>query len=233
VIQLSHARRQYGGRGGITDVSLTVPRGSIYVLSGANGAGKTTAISVLAGLLFAETGALTWNGAAMRLDRFGPREGLGFVPDTPILDADLTGWQWLAFTAAVKGHSPVSGESLADDFNLTSDTLSLPIRMLSFGNQRRVALWAEMATSSRVLLLDEPLIGLDPLAIERFRRAAIAFVESGRSIVLSTHLLREAEILATHVGIIHGGVTVREGSLDHVCDGKTLQDTFLSAIGAC
>ena len=232
MIRLSHVRRQYGGRGGITDVSVTVPRGSIYVMSGANGAGKTTAISVLAGLLFGESGTLAWDGASVPIDRFWPRYGLSFVPDAPILDPDLTGWQWLAFVAAIKGRSAASGESLAATLDLSPATLSSPIRLLSFGNQRRVAIWAEMTTAARVLLMDEPLIGLDPLAIDRFRRAAAAFVEDGRSIVLSTHLLREAEALATHVGIIHSGVTIREGTLDEVREGRSLQDAFLQVVGA-
>lgn len=232
VLALRGMQRAYGGKVAVRGVSLTVPAGAIYVLCGANGSGKTTTLSVLAGLIFADGGTLAVGGTDVALDRYVPRPGLGFVPETPLVDDDLTAWQWLAFVAGVKGVAvPADAAALADRLTLDADTLGQPARSLSFGTRRKVAIWAEMLTCARVLLLDEPLIGLDPLAIEGFHRCARAFVSGGRSIVLSTHLLREAEALATHVGVLHRGALVREGTLDDVRGDGTLHGAFLELAG--
>lgn len=232
ILRLEGAERRFQGKGGIASVSITVPTGTVYALCGANGAGKTTTLSVIAGLVFASAGTLVWDGATVPLDRHHPRPGLGFVPDTPLLDEHLTPWQWLEFVAAVKGHRiPADATAWAERLRIAEPMLGQPIRTLSFGNRRKVGLWVEMLTTSRLLLLDEPLIGLDPPAIEGFHAAAREFVASGRSIVLSTHLLREAELLATRVGIINEGVTVQEGTMEEVCAGDSLQSAFLQAVG--
>jgi ABC-2 type transport system ATP-binding protein len=236
MLDLEHLERRYDGRGGVTDVSVHVPAGAIYVLCGANGAGKTTTLSVISGLLFARKGTLRVAGRdgeprALPLDRYAPRTGFGFVGDQPVLDGALTGWQWLAFAAAVK-QCPVdtaAASQLATELALDDATPHYPIHSLSFGNQRKIALWAELATTSHLLVLDEPLIGLDPIAIEAFNESARRFVSSGRSILLSTHLLAEAEGLATHVGFIHDGRTVREAAMEEIHAEGRLRDAFLRA----
>jgi ABC-2 type transport system ATP-binding protein len=230
VILLESLERRYRGKGGVTDVRLTVPAGAIYVLCGANGSGKTTTLSVLAGLLFSRHGSLELNGRAVPLDRFAPRPGLSYIPDTPVLDDALTGWQWLTFVAAIRRERrPENVDEYVRLLQLDPGRLASRIRTLSFGNRRKVALLAALATSRTALLLDEPLIGLDPAAIQGFHDAARHFVSSGRSILLSTHLLREAESLATHAGILHDGRTVAEGTLDDVRASGSLHDAFFRA----
>ncbi len=233
LLELSHVERTYGGRGGVRDVSLTVPERAIYVLCGANGAGKTTTLSVVAGLLFAARGRLSIDGRAIPLDRQACRPGLGLLTDTPFTDEALTGWQWASFVSGIRNVAwPKDAEETALLLTLQPEALQQRICKLSFGNRRKLVLWIEMMTTRSVLLLDEPLTGLDPSAIEGFHRAARLFVSSGRSIVFSTHLLREAEALATHAGIIHEGVTKCEGSLAEVCAGRSLHETFLKVVAA-
>lgn len=236
MLNLKHLERRHDGRGGITDISIHVPAGAIYILCGANGAGKTTTLSVISGLLFAPKGELRFAGRDGRartlpLGRYTPRTGFGFVGDHPILDEALTGWQWLEFAAAVKQCQVdrAAAMQLAAEFALDEATPNLPIHSLSFGNQRKVALWAEMATTRDLLVLDEPLVGLDPIAIEAFNVSAHRFVASGRSILLSTHLLAEAESLATHVSFIHDGRTVREAAMAEIRGEGRLRDAFLKA----
>lgn len=234
MLALEHLERRYDGSGGVTDVSIHLPRGAVYVLCGANGAGKTTTIAVLAGLLFSRKGTLRLadrHGATREvpLHRYVPRPGFGYVPDQPVLDPHLTPWQWLAFASGIKDVPvrPEEAEALAQELALDAAVLGARISSLSFGNQRKVALWAEMATTRELLVLDEPLIGLDPFAIRAFERAAQAFAAGGRGVLLSTHLLAEAETMATHVGVIHQGRTVREGTLEAVREGGTLREAFL------
>jgi ABC-2 type transport system ATP-binding protein len=233
MLHLSHLARQYRGRGGVTDVTLTVPAGSIYVLCGANGSGKTTTLSVLSGLLYAEAGTLRLAGEAVPLERPARRAGLSYVPDTPVADEALTGRQWLAYVAGVRGMRDLAELApYAELLAVEAAALETPIRTLSFGNRRKVVLLAELLTTTRVLLLDEPLIGLDPTAIEGFHAAARHFVAAGRSILFSTHLLREAEALATHVGILHRGKSVADGTLDEVKASGTLHEAFFRAAAA-
>ena len=226
LLSLQSVRRQFDGSGGITNVSMHVPDGAVYVLAGPNGAGKTTTLSIITGLLFAEAGALVLAGAPVPLDRAAPRPGIGLVADDPILDGGLTPWQWLGFAAAVKDVRPDDPTAAAHRLLLQDADLDKPIRALSFGTRRKVALWTELLTTSSLLVLDEPMIGLDPDAIRAFSAELRAFADTGRSVILSTHLLREAESVATHVGIIRDGRTVSEGTLDEVRSGRTLAEAY-------
>lgn len=231
LLSLKKLRRTYGGKGGVVDVSLSLETGAVYALCGVNGAGKTTTLSVLSGLIFAEAGSLSIEGADLPLNRHVPRPGLGYAPDTPVLDEQLTPWQWLHFIGGLKGAGiPESAAELASTLSIPAEMLAAPIRTLSFGNKRKASLWVEILTTSKVLLLDEPFTGLDPLAIEGLHTAIHAFVRGGRSVILSTHLLREAESLATHVGFIHDGRSLVEGPLAEICAGEPLQETFLAAV---
>jgi ABC-2 type transport system ATP-binding protein len=228
LLELSHLKRQYDGAGGVTDVSIAVPRGSVYALCGPNGSGKTTTLSVLAGLFYAEAGRLVVDGRAVPLDRWARRPGLGFVADEPLLDDALTPWQWVAFVASLKGVPPAqdAGEC-ATVLALDAAALAVPIHTLSGGTRRKVAIWTEFVTTSLAVVLDEPLVGLDPQAINGFHELMRRYVASGRAVILSTHLLREAEAIASHVGVIAGGVTRVQGPLPEVRGDKSLFDTFL------
>jgi len=228
LLELSHLRRRYDGVGGVTDVSMSVPSGSVYALCGPNGSGKTTTLSVLAGLFYAEAGRLALNGQTIRLDRWARRPGLGFVADVPILDEALTPWQWVAFVASLKGVQPAADAARnAATLTLAAAALHQPIHTLSGGTRRKVALWTEFVTTEVAVALDEPLGGLDPQAIQGFHDVVRRYVASGRSVILSTHLLHEAEAIATHVGILVEGVTRTEGALSDVRGDTSLFAAFL------
>ncbi|MEP6619805.1 MAG: ABC transporter ATP-binding protein [bacterium] len=226
-IELRNLCRTYDGEGGVRDVSLSVPKGAIYVLCGANGSGKSTALSVLVGLLFSRHGSLRFNGMSVPLDRMAARAGLGFLPDTPIVDNGLTGWQWASFVAGIKGTEwPTSASDAAKRLTLPLDAIDRPVRSLSFGTKRKLALWVEMMTTTSVLVLDEPLVGLDPPSIEGFYELARDWVALGRSMLLSTHLLREADGIATHVGILRDGISVADGPIRDIAAGRPLAQVF-------
>lgn len=232
LLDLRGLRRTFNADAGVFDVSLSVPQGAVYVLCGPNGAGKTTTLSVVAGLLFASTGSLRLQGRNIPLDRSAPRAGMGYVPEMPVLDPRLTPLQWAQFVADLKGVAlDPSWEEWADRLLLTPDHLSRRSADLSFGNRRKVALWVEFVTADTLILADEPHIGLDPLAIEGFHDAARRYVESGRSIVISTHLLREAEAVATHVGVLADGRTVASGPIRELSAEGALTDLFARAVG--
>lgn len=232
MLELSHLERTYNGVGGVTDVSLTVPDGAIYALCGANGAGKTTVLSVVCGLLFAKKGSLRLRGEDVPLDRFHARHGLGWVGHDPAIDPALNGWQWAAFVRGVKAvHWPASALESALRLGLTVSLLDQSVGTLSQGNRRKVVLWVELMTTSALLVMDEPLVGLDPPGIQGFNRLCREFVADGRSILMSTHLLGEAEATATHVGILQGGKLQTEGELQSILVGRTLHQAFSDTLG--
>jgi len=229
-LELSHLRRRYDGVGGVTDVSMSVPAGCVYALCGPNGSGKTTTLSVLAGLFYGEAGRLALNGQAVPLDRWARRPGLGFVADVPVLDEALTPRQWVTFVASLKGVEPAAHAAPdAATLMLAPEALDQPIYTLSGGTRRKVALWTELVTATTAVLFDEPLVGLAPKAISGFHDLVRRYAASGRSVVLSTHLLHEAEAIATHVGILDEGVTKIEGALADVRGEMSLFAAFLKA----
>lgn len=233
VLCLDNMTRLYPNGGGVVDLTLRLGRGEIHALIGANGAGKTTALSVLSGLRFAASGKMTLSGQNIPLDRAVGRLGMGSVADQPVLDRRLTPWQWLSFVASLRQLTilPLDSRAMAKTLRLTESNLSEPIAALSFGTQRKVALWAELLTTRCVLLLDEPLTGLDPLSIEGLHAALQQFVGQGRAVLLSTHLLREAEAVATHANILVDGRLVASGTMGDVRGQRSLREVFLSLAG--
>jgi ABC-2 type transport system ATP-binding protein len=224
--------KQYRNGKGVRDFNLRVPRGAIYCLLGPNGAGKTTALAVLAGWYGADTGSMNVSGVPITIDRPGQRPGLGFVPDAPVLDDALTGWEWASYVTDVKARRwpHALSREVATQLRLEESLLSTTIATMSLGSRRKVALWIEFVTTERVLVLDEPLTGLDPHAIAGFQAVARGFTDRGGAVLMSTHLVHEAEALATHVGILADGCTVAQGSLDEVRGGTTLLCAFQRAV---
>lgn len=229
VIELEHLERLYAPGVGVRDVSLHVPAASIYVLAGPTGSGKTTTLSVVAGLRFTRKGNLCLDGRNIPLHRSCVRPGLGFLADTPVLDARLTPVQWLRFARGMKAAAlTTDASSLASTLLLDEEALYRPIRTLSFGTQRKVVLWTELLTTDRCLIMDEPFIGLDPAAIQGAEAALREYVADGRAVVVSTHLLHEAQSLATHVGVIAKGRTLWDGPVAGLTGESTLRDAFLA-----
>jgi ABC-type multidrug transport system ATPase subunit len=236
VLTLSVERlsKRYGNGKGVHEIDLAIPTQSIYCLLGPNGAGKTTTLAVLAGWYGADGGSMTLGGAPVVITRPGHRVGLGFVPDIPVLDEALTGWEWASYVTAVRAqHWPGElAREIAAQLLLDNALLSTPIGTMSLGSRRKVALWVEFVTTPHLLLLDEPLTGLDPHAIAGFHAAARGFSDRGGAVLMSTHLVHEAEALATHVGIIADGRTVVQGRLADVRGHTNLLEAFRRAVPA-
>jgi ABC-2 type transport system ATP-binding protein len=221
--------RQYAGHGGVVDLTFTLAAGTITALVGANGAGKTTALSVLAGFRLADSGTLAMGGLTIPLTAASARPNMGFVADRPVTDGRLTAWHWLDFVRALRGGTidTATAAELAEHLCLTPTDLVQPIGSRSFGTQRKIALWVELLVTTDVLLLDEPLTGLDPLAINGLHAALRAFTARGGRVLLSTHLLREAEALASHVIILAHGRIVANAAMADVIGDSSLYEAFL------
>ena len=214
LLETVNVTRLFPSGRGIANISMRVPAGAIYVLCGPNGAGKTTLLRSLVGLWRPTSGVIRWRGEDLPLNRHVPRRGLGFLPDTPFTDANLTAIQWAEFVSGIKGVPMHEDAALtrANAFELSAGVLQRPIRELSFGTQRKIALWTELITTSHLLVLDEPFSGLDPVAIDALHDSLRSYVSDGKSVLFSTHLLREVGALATHVAVLIDGGMRYEGT---------------------
>ncbi len=236
MIELEQVSKRYGNRTALDRLSLTVGRGEIFGFIGPNGAGKTTTLRLLAGILAPDEGEIRIAG--IPLSRF-PEEGkrrVGFVPDRPHLYERLTAREFLAFVAGLYGVSgPLFEErarELLAEFSLAHHA-DEPIGSFSHGMKQRLATAAALLHAPEALIVDEPLVGLDPLAVRRLKALLRRLAAGGVTIFLSTHSLQLAEELCPRIGVIHRGRLVATGSPAELrrragARAEGLEDAFLA-----
>ena len=217
VLEIDALTRRYGRVLAVDGVSFAVAPGSIHGLLGPNGSGKTTTLSCALGLQRASSGTVRVLGEPpARLHR--TRGKVGVVFDTSILVRGLTVRRQLAYAASLFGHRPESGRSLADALERTglADLARRPVTRLSLGQQKRLALACALAGAPELLVLDEPLSGLDPLGARELLRLLRDLAAAGVTVLLSSHRLHEVEPVLTHATILLGGRVARDGPLDEL-----------------
>ncbi len=205
----------------LTDLDLAVEEGEIFGFLGPNGAGKTTTIKILLGLIRPTTGRGTLLGR-----RFGSREArreVGYVPDTPNFYRYLTGRELLEFTGRLHGINggalPRQIEQTLDAVGLAEDARGRALRTYSRGMLQRIGIAAAVLHGPRLVVLDEPMNGLDPLGRREVRDLLLSLKREGRTVFLSSHVLADIESTADRVGILARGRLVRCGSLEEILSG--------------
>ncbi len=237
-IVISGLQFSYGSHQVLHGIDLAVPRGAIYGLLGPNGAGKTTLIRLLLGLLRPAAGTILVDGRAPAFGRRGP-EGVGAMIESPSLYPNLSAAENLAVTAHSCGfdHGRIPG--LLDTVGLATAG-SRPVAKFSLGMKQRLAIALALVGDPRMLILDEPVNGLDPEGIDEIRRLLARLRdESGLTILLSTHILSDVERLATHVGIVRAGRlafggemrAIRNAHLEIDCDDVAGAAQVLARMG--
>jgi ABC-2 type transport system ATP-binding protein len=211
-IEASGLRKQFGTTKALDGLDLTVRGGEVHAFLGPNGAGKTTAIRILLGLLRRDGGEVTLLGGDPWRDATALHSRLAYVPGDVTLWPGLTGGEIIDLLARLRGGGgdPKRRQELIERFDLDP---SKKARAYSKGNRQKVALVAALASDAELLLLDEPTSGLDPLMEATFRECVNAERHEGRTVLLSSHILAEAEALADRVTIIRAGRTVETGTL--------------------
>ncbi len=203
VIQLQKLTKYYGEQRGVLDLDMNVMPGGVFGYLGPNGAGKTTTIRLLLDLIRPTGGSATILGLDTQADSLEIRRRIGYLPADPALYDNLTGKQFLLHVAALKGGIPWTKiKRLAD--RLDCD-LSRNIRTLSQGNRQKVAVIRAFMHEPELLILDEPTSGLDPLIQQEFERMVLEVEADGRTVFLSSHILKEVEDLCDRVAIIRDG----------------------------
>ena len=238
MIELNHVQKKFGTKVAVRDLSLTIPTGELFCFLGPNGAGKTTTIKMLCGLLQPTSGEIRIAGMPVSRDAKELRKILGYIPDTPFLYERLTPDEFLEFTADLyqlpEQQAEREREELIELFGLSDCRYTL-IKDLSHGLRQRVAYASTLIHHPKVLLVDEPFIGLDPKSIRLIKNLLKAKTREGMTILLTTHILALAEDMADRIGIMMNGELIALGTLAELTKQTAvagrLEDVFLSLTG--
>ncbi len=217
MIELRNIAKTYGSYTALHQLNLSVPAGEVFGFIGPNGAGKTTTIKIIGGILAPTEGTVRIAGIDMARDPVAAKQRIGFIPDRPYLYEKLTGMEFLQFTADVYGVSHAvfqeKAVTLLEMFALADWGEEL-IESYSHGMKQRLIMCAALLHDPEVLVVDEPMVGLDPVAIRMVKNLFRDLARKGVAVFMSTHTLAVAEDICDRIGIIHRGRLIAEGTLD-------------------
>lgn len=230
MLKLEHLTKIYGEKKAVDDLTLEIKPGEICAFIGHNGAGKTTTLKICCGILQADGGEVWVDGVSVRENPLEAKRKLAYLPDNPDLYEYMTGIQYLNFIADVFGvDAQTRAERIAaysEKFALTAD-LAQPISAYSHGMKQKLAIISALLHDPKLILMDEPFVGLDPVAAHTLKQMMREFCEAGGAIFFSTHVLEVAEKLCDRVAIIRQGKLIRAGSMDEVKGDGSLENVFL------
>lgn len=222
-----------GGKKAVDNLSLEVKAGDIYGFIGHNGAGKTTTLRAIAGVLDFEEGDILINGISIKKDGVACKKVTAYIPDNPDLYEHLTGIQYLNFIGDIYSISKKEREELikkyGDAFELTQNLGDL-LSSYSHGMKQKLALISALIRKPKLLLLDEPFVGLDPKASHTLKTYMAELCKEGSAIFFSTHVLEVAEKLCSKIAIIKGGKLIASGNTEEVKGNQSLEDLFMELI---
>lgn len=234
MIQIENLCKTYGAFQALRNLNLTVGNGELFCFLGPNGACKTTTLKILTGLVRATSGSALINGVDIQSDPIGIKRQIGYIPDTPYLYERLTVTEFFIFYGELFGVlAPRVAEEMEINFTrfgLLEHRAAL-VKDLSHGLRQRLIYATTFLHNPRVMLIDEPFVGLDPYTIRLIKDLLRAHTRNGGTILLTTHILAIAEDIADRIGIIHRGQLAAVGTLDELRrkhDGASLEDLFLN-----
>ena len=234
ILQIDHLSKTYtGGKKAVNNLSLRVCEGDIYGFIGQNGAGKTTTLRAVTGILPFESGEITINGMSIKEQPVACKSILAYIPDNPDLYEFMSGIKYLNFIADIfKVTADERREKInkyAEMFELTKD-LAEPIVSYSHGMKQKLAIISALLHTPKLMVLDEPFVGLDPEAAFKLKQVFREMCDEGSAIFFSTHVLDVAEKLCNKIAIIKSGNLVTDGDIDKVRGDESLEDVFMEVL---
>ena len=230
MLKINHLTKTYGTKKAVDDLSLHIAAGEIYGFIGHNGAGKTTTIKAVAGILQFDAGEIFVSGIAQKDDPLACKRQIAYIPDNPDLYDFRSGIAFLHFVSDIFGVAADVREAriarYAEIFELTA-ALSQPIATYSHGMKQKLAIISALIHEPRLVIMDEPFVGLDPKASHALKLIMREMCDNGAAIFFSTHVLEVAEKLCDKVAIIKDGKLVRSGSMEEVRGDTSLESVFL------
>ena len=234
MLNIEHLTKTYGEKKAVDDLNLHIRPGEIYGFIGHNSAGKTTTLKSVAGILQFDAGEIYIGGDSVREKPLECKRKIAYIPDNPDLYEYMTGIRYLNFIADIFGvDAALRRERIrryADAFELTGD-LAQPIAAYSHGMKQKLAIIAAWLHEPRLILMDEPFVGLDPKAAHLLKGMMREICDRGGAIFFSTHVLEVAEKLCDKVAIIKGGRLITAGTMEEVRGDTSLEDVFLELEG--
>lgn len=234
MLEIKHFSKTYDGKKwACDDVSLTIEKGDIYAFIGHNGAGKTTLLKSIAGIINFDKGDIIVNGNSIQTEPLLVKRDMAYIPDNPDVYESLTGAEYLGFIADVFGLSEAQREfeieKYARLFEMES-VLNNPIGTYSHGMKQKIVLISALIHHPKVLILDEPFVGLDPKASYLLKELFHELCENGALIFFSTHVLEVAEKLCNKVAIIKQGKIISAGETSTIIGDQSLESLFLELV---
>ena len=235
MIQVSHLTKVYGRRTAVQDLSFTVEDGQICGLLGPNGAGKSTVMNILTGYIAPTSGSVSVEGHPLPEEAAAARACVGYLPETPPLYPDMTVAEYLRFAAELKGvrrAGRAAAVAAAARRTGVEDVMPRLIRNLSKGYRQRVGIAQALLSDPKVIILDEPTVGLDPAQVTGIRRL-IQQLGHKHTVILSSHILSEVQAVCSRVLILSHGVLAADGTLEELtAGGRSLEQVFLELTGS-
>ena len=234
MLKIEHLTKTYGDKKAVDNLNLHIKPGEIYGFIGHNGAGKTTTLKSVVGILQFDEGEILINGKSVRTAPLDCKRDIAYIPDNPDLYDFMTGIKYLNFIADIFKVSVADRQErirkYADLFELTAD-LAQPIAAYSHGMKQKLAIIAAWLHRPKLIIMDEPFVGLDPKASHLLKGMMRDVCDAGSAIFFSTHVLEVAEKLCEKVAIIKGGKLIRSGTMEEVKGDDSLEEVFLELEG--
>ena len=230
MLKIENLTKVYGDKKAVDNLSLHIAPGEIYGFIGHNGAGKTTTLKSVAGILQFDAGEIYINGKSVKEQPLECKKEIAYIPDNPDLYDFMSGIKYLNFIADIFGVSAEDRaariKKYADTFELT-DSLAEPVAAYSHGMKQKLAIIAAWLHTPRLIIMDEPFVGLDPKAAHILKEMMREECDNGGAIFFSTHVLEVAEKLCDKVAIIKAGRLIRSGTMEEVKGDASLEQVFL------
>ena len=230
MLKIINLTKTFGDKCAVDDLSLHIQSGEIYGFIGHNGAGKTTTIKACCGIMDFDSGEILVDGISIKKDPLACKSKIAYIPDNPDLYEFMTGIQYLQFVADIfkvsKQKRSQLIEKYADVFLLTQD-LAQPISAYSHGMKQKLAVISALIHEPKLVIMDEPFVGLDPVAAHSLKQIMRGICDNGGAIFFSTHVLEVAEKLCDKVAIIKEGRLIKSGTMEQVRGDSSLESVFL------
>ncbi|MCI6359385.1 MAG: ABC transporter ATP-binding protein [Oscillospiraceae bacterium] len=230
MLHIENITKRYGDKAAVDHLTLSIAPGEICGFIGHNGAGKTTTIKICCGILQPDEGRVLVNGTCVQDDPIACKRVIAYIPDNPDLYEYMSGIQYLNFIADIfavpKAEREARIRRYADAFELTGD-LAQPVSAYSHGMKQKLAIISALLHDPKLIIMDEPFVGLDPKAAHLLKQLMREHCDKGGAIFFSTHVLEVAEKLCDRVAIIRGGKLVTAGTMEEVRGDSSLEDVFL------
>lgn len=230
MLHIEQFSKYYGDRAAVDNLTLHIAPGEIYGFIGHNGAGKTTTLKAACGLLDFSDGEIRIDGHSIKDDPMACKRALAYIPDNPDLYEFLSGIKYLNFVADIYGVSAADRAQRIERYSTLfaiRDDLAQPISTYSHGMKQKLAIIGALIHAPRLILMDEPFVGLDPIAAHHLKTIMREHCDAGGAIFFSTHVLEVAEKLCDKVAIIRSGRLIASGTMEEVLGDGSLEEVFL------